>query len=347
MLVLANALRWTNLLHYLGDPGGHVKPVRSYALAAAVVAGSLASTAAKAQEWPNPPVRIINTFAPGGAADVLARLAADHLSRALGQQFFVETRAGAGGVIGVQFVAHAEPDGYNLVVTTLSLLAFAPVINPKIGYDPLKDLTNVAYLAGSPVAFVISATNNATSLQDFIARGRASDKPLTYSSSGVGSNGHLVAEFFGRKTGIKVEHVPYKGASQGLTDLIGGHLDFSAQTLSSASGLIRGNAALPLAHTFKERLPDYPRVPTFKELGYPELVSTNWFGLAGPAGLPADIAQKVNREIVKMTLRPDVATRLRQDGLVAETFTVDEFRNFIVAESARWKPMLIETGLAQ
>jgi tripartite-type tricarboxylate transporter receptor subunit TctC len=250
-------------------------------------------------------------------------------------------------VIGVQFVAHAEPDGYNLVVTTLSLLAFAPVINPKIGYDPLKDLTNVAYLAGSPVAFVVSAANNVTSLQDFIARGRASDKPLTYSSSGVGSNGHLIAEFFGRKTGIKVEHVPYKGASQGLTDLIGGHLDFSAQTLSSASGLIRGNAALPLAHTFKERLPDYPRVPTFKELGYPELVSTNWFGLAGPAGLPADIARKVNREIVKMTLRPDVANRLRQDGLVAETFTVDEFRNFIVAESARWKPILIETGLAQ
>jgi tripartite-type tricarboxylate transporter receptor subunit TctC len=120
-----------------------------------------------------PPVRIINTFAPGGAADILARLATDHLSRALGRQFFVETRAGAGGVIGVQFVAHAEPDGYNFVVTTLS------------------------------------------SLHDFIARGRASDKPLTYSSSGVGSNGHLIAEFFGRKTGIKVEHVPYKGATQG------------------------------------------------------------------------------------------------------------------------------------
>jgi tripartite-type tricarboxylate transporter receptor subunit TctC len=141
--------------------------------------------------------------------------------------------------------------------------------------------------------------------------------------------------------------VPYKGASQGLIDLIGGHLDFSAQTLSSASGLIHGNAALPLAHTFKERLPGYPRVPTFKELGFPELISTNWFGLAGPAGLPLDIAQKVNREIVKMTLRPDVANRLRQDGLVAETFTVDEFHNFIVAETARWKPMLIETGVAQ
>lgn len=324
-----------------------MKPIRSFALIAVAAFGSLAGTAATAQEWPSRPVRIINTFAPGGAADILARLAADHLSGVFGQQFFVETRAGAGGAIGVQSVAHAEPDGYNFVVTTLSLLAFAPVINPKVGYDPLNDLTNVAYLAGTPIAFVVSAAGNVKSLQDFVARGKATDKPLTYSSSGVGSNGHLIAESFGRKAGIRVEHVPYKGASQGLTDLIGGHLDFSAQTLSSASGLIRGNAALPLAHTFKERLPDYPQVPTFKELGFPELVSTNWFALAGPAGLPRDIAQKVNREIVKMALRPDIAKRLREDGLVAEKFTVDEFRNFIIAETARWKPMLIEAGLAQ
>ncbi len=346
VLVLANTQRQDNLPRHLGDPGGPVKPFRYFAFAVAVAVGSLNSASAPAQEWPSRPVRIINTFAPGGAADILARLAADHLSGAFGQQFFVETRAGAGGAIGVQFVAHAEPDGYNFVVTTLSLLAFTPITNPKVAYDPLNDLTNVAYLAGTPVAFLVRTAGNVRSLQDFIAHGKASNKPLTYSSSGVGSNGHLIAEYFGRKASIKVEHVPYKGASQGLTDLIGGHLDFSAQTMSSASGLIRGNAALPLAHTFKERLPDYPQVPTFKELEFPELASTNWFALAAPAGLPRDVAQKVNREIVKMVLRPDVQKRLREDGLVAETFTVDEFREFIVAETARWKPMLIETGLA-
>lgn len=323
-----------------------MKALRDIGFAAAVAIASIAGIPALAQEWPSRPVRIVNTFAPGGAADILARLAADHLSGAFGQQFFVETRAGAGGAIGVQFVAHAEPDGYNFVVTTLSLLAFTPVTNPKVGYDPLNDLTNVAYLAGSPVAFVVSATSHVKTLQEFIALGKASSKPLTYSSSGVGSNGHLIGEYFSRKVGIKVEHVPYKGASQGLTDLIGGHLDFSAQTMSSASGLIRGNAVLPLAHTFKERLPDYPQVPTFKELGFPELASTNWFGLAAPAGLPRDIAKKVNREIVKMVLRPDVQKRLREDGLVAETFGLDEFRDFIVAETAHWKPLLIETGLA-
>ncbi len=316
------------------------------ALAVAVAVAALSGSAALAQDWPSRPVRIVNTFAPGGAADILARLAADHLSGAFGQQFFVETRAGAAGAIGVQFVAHAEPDGYNFVITTLSLLTFAPITNPKIGYDPLTDLTNVAYLAGSPVAFVVNAGGKVKSLDEFIALGKASPKPLTYSSSGVGSNGHLIAEYFARKVGIKVEHVPYKGAAQGLTDLIGGHLDFSAQTLSSASGLVRGNAALPLAHTFKERLPDYPNVPTFRELGFPEFASTNWFALAAPAGLPRDIAQKVKREIARMMQRPDIQKRLREDGLVAETFTVDEFRNFIVAETARWKPMLVETGLA-
>jgi tripartite-type tricarboxylate transporter receptor subunit TctC len=316
--------------------------VKALAIAAAV---SFAA-AASAQEWPNHPVRIVNTFAPGGAADILARLAADHLTSAFGQQFYVETRAGAAGTIGVQFVAHAEPDGYNFVVTTLSLLAFTPVTNPKIGYDPLHDLANVAYLAGSPVAFVVRTGGPVKTLEQFVARGKAGSRPLTYSSSGVGSYGNLVAEIFAREARIKVEHVPYKGAAQGLTDLVGGHLDFSAQTMSSASGLIRGNAALPLAHTFKERLPDYPEVPTFEELGYPELASTNWFALAAPAGLPRDIAEKVNREIAKMVRKPEIAQRLREDGLVAETFSVDEFRKFITAEAARFRPMLLETGLA-
>lgn len=321
-----------------------LKPLAS--VAAAVVAAALCGAAVSAQPWPSRPVRIVNTFAPGGAADILARLAADHLSAAFGQQFFVETRAGAGGVIGVQFVAHAEPDGYNFVVTTLSLLAFAPLTNPKVGYDPLNDLTNVAYLAGSPVAFLVSGKSGVKTLDALVARGKAAGKPLTFSSSGVGSNGHLVAEFFARKAGIAVEHVPYRGASQALTDLIGGHLDFSAQTMSSASGLIRSDTALPLAHTFKERLADYPQVPTFKELGYRDLAGTNWFALAAPARLPPDIAVKVNREIARMMARPDIQDRLREEGLVPETMSLDDFRAFIIAETARWKPMLQVTGLA-
>src|SRR5437588_270533 len=143
-----------------------------------VLATALAIPAA-AQEWPARPVRIVNTFAPGGAADILARIVADHLSHALKQQFFVETRAGAGGVIGVQTVANAEPDGYNFVITTLSLTVIAPFINPKIGYDPLKDLTHIGYIAGSPILFIVSAKSDVKTLAEFVAKSRTSAKPLT------------------------------------------------------------------------------------------------------------------------------------------------------------------------
>jgi tripartite-type tricarboxylate transporter receptor subunit TctC len=301
---------------------------------------------AHAQAWPTKPVRIINTFAPGGAADVLARMVADQLTATFGQQFIVETRAGAGGVIGVQSVAHAEPDGYNFVITTMSLLVIGPITNPRLGYDPFRDLTNVAYLAGSPIVFVVNPSKGIKSMQDFVAAAKASSRPLTYSSSGVGSNGQLVAETFAQKVGIRVEHVPYKGASQGLTDLVGGHIDFSAQTLSSASALIRSGALRAIGHGGNARVPDYPEVPTFRDAGF-DLTGTNWFALAGPAGLPSDIRDKVNREITRGLGKPDAQERLRQAGLVSEAMTPEEFGKFIAAETVRWKPAIEASGLVE
>jgi len=173
-------------------------------------AGVLVSPAC-AEEWPARPVRIVNTFAPGGAADILARIVADHLSHAFKQQFYVETRAGAGGAIGVQTVANTDPDGYNFVITTLSLAVLAPFINPKIGYDPLKDLTYVGYIAGSPILFIVSAKSGVRTLADFVAKARASAKPLTYGSSGLSSAGQMVAQSFAMKTNLEFEIVPYKG----------------------------------------------------------------------------------------------------------------------------------------
>jgi tripartite-type tricarboxylate transporter receptor subunit TctC len=277
---------------------------------------------------------------------MLARVVAEHLSQAFGQQFFVETRAGAAGTIGVTAVAHSPPDGYNFVITTFSLLVIDPLTNPKIGYNPQKDLTNVAYIAGSPIVFVVNAKSDVKTLKDFIALGKKSEKPLTYSSSGIGSNGQLISEYFAKLAGIRVEHVPYKGASQGLTDLVGGHLVFSSQTLSSAAGLVRGNVLVPIAHTAAERLPDYPDLPTFKELGFPQLVSTNWFALAGPSGLPKAITDKVNAEVIKAVSRPETAKRLREDGLVAEPLSAEAFRAFIETEVTRWQPVLRSAGFA-
>src|SRR5437870_20522 len=223
------------------------------------------STAAVAQDWPNRPVRMVNTFAAGGTADVLTRLVAEHLSSVFKQQFFVETRAGAAGTIGVQSVANSPPDGYNFALTNITHLVLAPISNPKLGYDPHKNLTNIGYVAGSPIMLSVNAASGVKTLKDFVARGKSTEKPLTYSSSGVGSSGHLVAEAFAREAGIKIEHVPYKGASQGLMDLVGGHIFFSAQTVSSTAAMVRGGSLTAIAHSHSSRLPDFPDVPTFKE----------------------------------------------------------------------------------
>src|SRR5262249_28463392 len=243
-------------------------PMRRLALAVALFVIPATSTSTRAETWPTHPVRIVNTFAAGGAADILARTVADHLTQAFGQQFFVGTRAGAGGAIGVQSVVATPPDGYNFVITNVSLLTLAPVTNPKLGFDPNRDLTNIAYIAGSPVVISVNPTSGIKSLADFIARAKAGPPP-TYSSSGVGSMGHLLAESLGRKAGIAIEHVPYKGAAQGLADLVGGHIVFSAQTVSSTSGQLRAGTLRGIAQTADVRLPDYPDIPSFKELGFP------------------------------------------------------------------------------
>ncbi|MGD0025576.1 MAG: tripartite tricarboxylate transporter substrate binding protein, partial [Xanthobacteraceae bacterium] len=251
--------------------------------------------------------------------------------------------AGAAGAIGANYVAHMPPDGYNFVITTFALLVLDPLMDAKIAYDP-KDLTNVAYIAGSPIVFVVNAKSDIKTLQDFVAFGKKSQNPLTFSSSGVGSNGHLIGEYFSKLAGVQVAHVPYKGASQGLTDLAGGHLVFSSQTLTSASALIRSGVLLPIALTAQTRLPDYPDVPTFKELGYPDLVTTMWFGLAGPAGLPQDIADKMNSEVIKAVTDPNAAKLLREDGMVINPLNVAQFGAYIDSETARWRPMLEKAG---
>jgi tripartite-type tricarboxylate transporter receptor subunit TctC len=301
---------------------------------------------ASADDWPSRPVRIVNTFAPGGAADILARIVADHLTTAFKQQFFVETRAGAGGAIGVQTVAASDPDGYNFVITTLSLAVIGPFMNPKIGYDPIKDLTHVGYIAGSPILFITSAKSGMKTLTDFVARSKASAKPLTYGSSGLQAVGHMVAQSFALQADLKFEIIPYKGASQSIVDVVANHIDFATPTVTSASGQLRGGTVTGLAVSSEQRLPDYPDVPTFKELGY-DLVATNWFALAGPAGLPADIVRKVNHEINVAMAKPESQQRMREDGMLVHAMDAAQFRKFIEDEAVRWKPVVERAGLVE
>lgn len=325
-------------------PGGVLGVLR----AAVVLAGAAcAFSTATAVEWPDHPVRIVNTFAAGGAADVMARTAAEQLSRAFGQQFFVETRAGASGTIGLQSVIHTDPDGYNLAVVSLSVLAITPVINRQLGYDPVQDVTPIAYLGGTPIALLVNAAGGPKTLAEFLDHARHDQKPLTYSTSGIGSQGQLIAETFAHDAGIKVELVPYKGASQGLTDLAGGQIAFSAQTLSSASGLLGGHVLRALALTAATRVIDYEQIPTFKELGYPDLVAANWFALLGPPGMSEPLVEKINQAIAAAMAKPEAQARLRSEGLQPEPMNAPEFKAFVSAEIARWKPVIERLGLAQ
>ena len=316
--------------------------VRSLLLAAVL----LTPAAASAQDWPTRPVRIVSPFAAGGTADILARMVADHLSSVFKQQFFVENRTGAGGAIGVQGVAASPPDGYNLVVTNISMLVTIPVMNPKLPYHPTRDLTNIAYVAGAPVVVAVNGPSGIKSLDQLIAAAKKQGKPLTYSSSGIGTNGHLLGESFGKLAKIDVVHIPYKGAALGITDLIAGHINFGLPVLGSVASHLRSGALVPLAHSAGARVPDYPDIPTLKEVGYPDLTTTTWFSLSGPANMPRPLAERLNREVVAMLKKPDIQERIQRDGMITETMSIPEFDKFIAAETTRWKPVIEAAGKA-
>jgi tripartite-type tricarboxylate transporter receptor subunit TctC len=306
---------------------------------------TLAATYAHAEDWPARPVRIIAPFAPGGTADTLGRVAAEHLSQAFHQDFFIENRPGAGGVTASLAVARMEPDGYNFVVSGIATHAIAPVINPNTGYDPVNDFTHVAYFGGPPIVFIVPKELGVRTLAEFVTYAKSRKEPLTFASPGTGTSGHLVAEYFAQKAGIKIEHIPYRGAAPGVMDVMAGQLTFGSMTWTTASGQISAGTVVPLATSAPQRLADFPTIPTFKEEGYPDLVSTTWFALAGPARLPKDVVTKVNQEVVKAFARPEVLDRLKVEQIITEPMTPDELTRFVAAEYARWRPVAEQAHL--
>ena len=309
------------------------------ALGAGLVAPAIA------QDWPDRPVRVIVPFGAGGTSDILARTVAEKLSTALKQQFVVENRTGAAGQIGVQAIASAPPDGYTIGVTNVSTLSLVPIINARTSYDPVKDFTHIAYMAGAPVVLAVFPGLGIKTLQEFVEYAKKNGKPLTFASPGTGSDGHLVGEAIAAALGLKFEHIPYRATGQALTDAVGGHVNFTTFTLSSTASFIREGTLTGIAVTSPERMPDYPNVPTFKELGYPALVSSTWFSLSGPAKLRPDIVEKLNREIQAALAAPDVQQKLRRDGLLSLPMNPAEFSKFVEQEGARWKPLIESAGL--
>ena len=308
--------------------------------------GAMAATS-HSEEWPSRSIRLIVPFGAGGSGDTLARIVAQHLSEVLGKPVVVEDRPGANGIIGTQQFIGMAPDGYTIGETNLSSLTLATAINPAASYDPVKDFTHIAYIGGSPVVLAANPTTGVKTLKDFISYAKTPGQSFTFASSGIGSDGHLMGEAIAMSMDVPSQHVPYKATAEALTDVVGGHVNFSTSTLSSTAPFLHANSLNGIAVTTAERLPDYPDLPTFKELGYPELVDTTWFGLAGPPDLPAEFVNRLNREVVAAVSTTEVQERFRRDGFFAELFSPQQMKDFIAAESSKWNPVIEKVGLAK
>jgi len=303
-----------------------------------------AAPEAHAQAWPSRPVKFIAPFAAGGTSDVLGRIAAEHLKAKLQQQFYVENRAGAGGLIGSHEVALAEPDGYTFVVSGIASHVIAPALSRNPPYDGLRDFTHVAYLGGPPVVLVVHPSLGARSFKDFIELARGAPEGLNYVSSGVGTHGFLFAEDMARREHLQLTHVPYKGSNPAMLDLVAGHVKIGAMAWSSAVEQIRAGNVLALGMSAETRLPGFPDVPTFRELGYPDLVAATWFGLSGPAKLSPAISHRLNAAIIDVMHAPDVQKQLAQDGVEIKYLSPEDFTRFVEAETARWAPLAKAIG---
>jgi tripartite-type tricarboxylate transporter receptor subunit TctC len=302
---------------------------------------ALAAPAA-AQPWPSKPVKIIVPFAPGGTADTLGRLVAQKVGESLKASFVVENRSGAGGALGSDIAAKAAPDGYTLVVSGIASHVIAPLLPQGTQYDPLRDFTHIAMFGGPPAVLAVHPSVEAKDLREFVQL--AKSKPLSYGSPGNGTQGQLVAELFKQRAGIELQHVPYKGASGAVTDLIAGHIAAVSTTLTTAASQIRAGRARALAISAAARLPEFPDVPTYREMGYPDLVATVWFSLSGPANLPEHIVARLNNEVNRALDLPDVRERLKPEGIVPQRMNARDFSTFVTEEVRRWAPIVKASG---
>ena len=301
--------------------------------------------AARAQDWPSRPIKLVVPFSPGGTADTLGRLFAHVLSESLAQQVYVENRGGAGGMIASTQVARAEPDGYTLIVSGVASHVIAPLLSPRSDYDPVRDFTHIAYFGGPPIVVVAHPSLGVRTLEELVTLLRRKPEPMSYGSPGVGTQGHLVAAYLAHKLGLKLAHVPYKGANPAMFDLIGGHIKLASVTWTTALAHIEAGAVVPIAVTARTRLARSSTVPTFAELGLPDLVATTWFSLSGPPGLPPGIVERLNREVVKALDLPEIRARLDQEGIEAEKMDASAFAAFVKSEITHWMPMAKSSGV--
>ena len=309
------------------------------------LAAALSLSPAAAQTYPTKPVKIVVPYTPGGATDIFARLIAQKLSQPLGQQVVVENRPGAGGNIGADIVAKAEPDGHTLVMATVATHAINPSLYARMPYDAVRDFEPVAFVAGVPNVMEVNPKNvKAKSVAEFIAEAKAEPGKFSVASSGNGTSIHLSAELFKQMTGVDMVHVPYKGSAPAVNDLIAGQVDLMFDNLPASIQHIRAGALRPLAVTSAQRSPALPDVPTVAEAGVPGYEASSWFALYAPAKTPKEIVERLNAEVRKALEDPDMQKRFADLGGDIRPMSPAELTAFQKAELEKWAKVVKLSG---
>jgi tripartite-type tricarboxylate transporter receptor subunit TctC len=316
---------------------------RASAAAAALIAIGLAVTAvpARPNDFPSRPIHLIVNFAPGGTGDIVARLVGAKLSAALGQSVVVENRPGAGGTLGARDIVNAEPDGYTLTVAQTPEIAINPFFMKDAGYDPRKDMQPIALAGIVPLALVVPGNAPYATMAEFVKFLRTTEQPMTFASAGVGTPGHLAGELMKLKLNNRLTHVPYKGAGPALNDVVGGHVDFYFPGFPAAMPLMQAGKVKLLAVSSAKRSSAAPDIPTVAEAtGIANFDFTLWVGFFGPRALPADVIQRLNAEINKTLLDPDIKSRLQNDGMEVSALSTGEFAAFVGREIEKYQAII-------
>jgi tripartite-type tricarboxylate transporter receptor subunit TctC len=319
--------------------------MKSLVRAVAALAVMLAcAEGALAQGWPNRPIRMVVPYTPGGYTDLMARLVGQKISEALGQPIVFENKPGANAIIGTDVVAKAAPDGYTFG-TVIAAHAVNASLNPKLPYDTLKDFTYVSLMSVAPLILIAHPSLPANNVQELIALAKAKPGELNFASSGIGAAAHLTMEMFKSRTGIKMQHIPYKGTAGALQDTVGGQINVMFDIVGPLMPQVRSGNAKALVVTAKERIPAAPDVPTMAEQGVADFVSGTWAGIIAPAGTPKEIVDRVAAEAKKALADPAMKDKLAEQGIVAVGSTPEEFRAFVAEEIPRWGKVITDAGI--
>lgn len=326
----------------------HAGASRRLAIAtAALVAGAtlLAPAGVLAQSsYPSRPIRLIVPFPAGGGTDLIAREVANKVATSNGWSIVIDNKPGSGGNLGVDAAAKAAPDGYTLVLGQTSNLAINPTLYAKLPYNPEKDLSPIGLVASAPLVLVVAADSPYKTLADVVAAAKARPEALNYASSGSGTVAHLATELFQKTANVRFTHVPYKGAAQGSTDLIGGQIQMYMSSVPTLIGHIKSGKMRPIVVTSRKRTTDLPDAPTVDESGYKGFEAATWFGVAGPAGLPKEVVAKLNAAFNKALQDPEVKRKLASQGAEVKGSTPEEFGAYIREETVRWGKVVKDSG---